>query len=62
MVDTDKLANLQVNYLNDVNLTKGKAIPTTEGHESKSNETLLGIVGLFLTFTIVKMKEPNKSL
>ena len=33
-----------------------------KGHESKSYKTLRATAGLFLTFTIVKMKGPNKSL
>ena len=34
----------------------------SKGHEPKPYEALSVIVGLFLTFTIVKMKGPNKQL
>ena len=34
----------------------------SKGHEPKLYEALSVIVGLFLTFTIVEMKEPNKQL
>ena len=38
------------------------AITQAIGHEPRLYETLRVIVGLFLTFTIVKMRGPNKSL
>ena len=36
------------------------AITIEEGHELEPFEALLVIVGLFFTFTIVKLKGPNK--
>ena len=36
------------------------AITIEEGHELEPFEALLVIVGLFFTFTIVKLRGPNK--
>ena len=38
------------------------AMTSEKGHESVSYETKLGIVGLLLKFTIVKIRGPNKRL
>ena len=38
----------------------GTAITQAKGHEPTSYKTLRVIVGLFSTFTFVKMKGPNK--
>ena len=38
----------------------GKAITHAKGHEPTLYKTLQVIVGLFLMFTFVKMKGPNK--
>ena len=38
----------------------GTAVTQAKGHEPTLYKTLGFIVGLFLTFTFVKMKGPNK--
>ena len=54
------LLRMTMNYLNAVHITKGMTITMAKEHELKSYETLGVIVGLFLKFTIVKLKGPNK--
>ena len=39
----------------------GTAVTQDKGHEPTVYKTLQVIVGLFLTFTFVKMKGPNKN-
>ena len=43
-------------------MLRGMALTSVIWHESMSYETMLVIAGLLFKFTIVKKREPNKSL